>query len=152
METTIYYIYKSELDAFIADIGGVAVGHTPATPLLWNPERQWPAVSEYITKHGVVLIRRYGDLAESSQISAWFPMGAYVVTSYNQRAFDFATKRPMVKTVTPPPWEPNRAALLSEPEPMEPALEQFAEFVKTGEMPTAQPAPAGVVVQQSLFE
>lgn len=133
MEPKIYYIHKSELDAFIADIGGVAVGHTPATPVIYDPARFWPAVSEYITKYGVVLIRRYGDLAESLQISPWFPMGAYVVTSYNQRAFDFATKRPMVKTVTPPPWEPNRVAVLSEPEPME-------------------PAPAGVVVQQSLFE
>lgn len=130
METKIYYIHKSELDAFVDDIGGTAVGHTPAIPLIHDPSRYWAAESEYITKHGVVLIRRYGDL---QNYEPWLPKGGYIVSSYNQRAFDFATKRPMVKMVTPPPWDPNRAPVLSEPEPME-------------------PAPAGVVVQQSLFE
>lgn len=94
--SVMHYISKSECDAFIAAIDGTAVGHTPATPISWDPTQFWAAKTEYITKRGVVVIVRWGDLPTYSYLNE-LPIDAYIIYGTSDTAHKFAIAQPMVK-------------------------------------------------------
>lgn len=127
-----YYIEKEDLAAYIATIGGTLVGYTPAKPTVYDPNIMWPAESEIVTKQGVVIIKHWADVVPDN----WAPKNGLAIQSTNQRCYDWATAQPLVKRVEIPFVErwgmftPEQLAIVDVPE---------------------KPAPAGVMIQQTLL-
>lgn len=130
-----YYIRKQDLDAYVSQIGGTLVGYTPATPIVWDPSRYYPAVSEYVTKNGVVIIKHWADIPQRA--TDVYPAGALAIQSTNQRCYDWAIAQPLVNKVIFPP-RPERRELFT---PAQMAMIDVPE----------EPAPAGVMIQQTLL-
>lgn len=86
----LYSIAAADYDAFVAGLIGSLITHTPARPAPFDHTQTYPAVSQYQTPYGVVVIEHWGDVA-----GPWF--GRHRVHGLNRRMVNRIIADPLVR-------------------------------------------------------